>query len=335
MGLVAPKPTPLLNLTRSILQDTLDDSRLYGDLSECGVVVGSSRSFQGVWEDLTAELGGFIPLHPHPLEGWLLTLPYGVALEVARIIGSQGVVAAPMSACVTGLWAIAQAVELIETGQCERVIAGAVETPITPLTIAGFDRMGALATTGCYPFDIDREGLVLAEGGALLVLESESAAAERGAEIYGQVRGFSFTCDASGVSAPSTNPSSAIRAIRQCLERSGLRYEDIDYIHCHGTSTRLNDAREAGLIKDLFPDTVAVSSTKGATGHTLGASGVLGLVWSLLSLKEQILPPCVGLRNSAFELNILKNTTKTRVKNVLNFGFGFGGQNAVIAVSKY
>ncbi len=333
MGLTSDKPTGLLELTRSILQDTLTDSGLDGDLSACGVVVGSSRSFQGVWEGLSSELQGFIPLHPYPLENWLLTLPHGPALEVARIIGSQGPVSAPMAACVTGMWAIAQGVELIESGQCERVIAGAVETPITPLTIAGFDRMGALARTGCYPFDVAREGLVLAEGGALFVLESSEAARLRGARIYGRIKGFAFTCDGDHVSAPSGDSGSGIRAIRQCLKRSRIEYEDIDYIHCHGTSTRLNDLREAELIGGLFPETVAVSSTKGASGHTLGASGVLGLAWSLLGLKEQILPPCVGLREPAFELNLLRSATPKKVRNVLNFGFGFGGQNAVIALS--
>jgi 3-oxoacyl-(acyl-carrier-protein) synthase len=196
------------------------------------------------------------------------------AIAAAREIGSTGPVKAPMAACATGIWSIAQAVELIQTGQCQRVVAGAVEAPITPLTLAGFNRMGALAKTGCYPFDEDREGFVLGEGGALFVLESADLAALRGAQIYGRVLGFGLTNDACYVNAPDLGGKSAIAAVNQCLKRSNLSAVDLDFIHAHGTATELNDKHEALLIQKLFDRGVAVSSTKGATGHTLGASPI-------------------------------------------------------------
>ena len=201
-----------------------------------------------------------------------------------------------MAACATGLWSIAQGFELIRTEQCERVLAGAVEAPITPLTLAGFAQMGALAPTGAYPFDRDREGLVLAEGGAVFVLEAATLATQRGANIYGRIVGAGLTADGYHISAPAPDSRAAIAAVKQCLQRSNLDATDIDYIHAHGTATVLNDRNEAHLIQALFPQGVPISSTKGATGHTIGASGAIGAAFCLMALKHQVLPPCVGLK---------------------------------------
>jgi 3-oxoacyl-[acyl-carrier-protein] synthase II len=270
-----------------------------------------------------------------PLENWLETLPHQGAIATARQIGTRGTVLAPMAACATGIWAIAQAFELIQQGQCQRVIAGAIEAPITPLTLTGFQQMGALASTGCYPFDRHREGLVLGEGAAVLLLESAKLALSRGATIYGKILGFGLTCDATHVSAPSLDNRSASLAVKQCLERSQLATTEIDYIHTHGTSTKLNDAREASLIQYLFPDGVAVSSTKGATGHSLGASGAIGTAFCLMALKHQQLPPCVGLKESEFALDLVTAPRQTEIRQLLCLSFGFGGQNAAIALEKF
>jgi 3-oxoacyl-[acyl-carrier-protein] synthase II len=240
-----------------------------------------------------------------------------------------------MAACATGIWAIAQAFELIQQGKCQRVIAGAIEAPVTPLTLAGFQQMGALAATGCYPFDRHREGLVLGEGAAVLVLESAELALSRDATIYGQILGFGLTCDATHVSAPSVDNRSASIAVKECLEHSNLLPIDIDYIHAHGTSTKLNDAREASLIQSLFPHGVAVSSTKGATGHTLGASGAIGTAFCLMALKHQELSPCVGLKESEFELNLVTAPRQEEIRRAMCFSFGFGGQNAVMALGRF
>jgi 3-oxoacyl-[acyl-carrier-protein] synthase II len=208
-----------------------------------------------------------------------------------------------------------------------------VEAPITPLTLVGFAKMGALAHTGSYPFDRCREGLVLGEGAAVLVLESAHLARERSANVYGQLLGFGLTCDAYHVSAPELGGKTAIAAVKQCLERSHLSPTDIDYVHAHGTGTQLNDQNEALLIQWLFPQGVPVSSTKGATGHALGASGAIGAALCLKALKHQLLPPCVGLKEPAFELDLVKMPRQGNIRSVLCFSFGFGGQNAVLALA--
>ncbi|ACK69043.1 Beta-ketoacyl synthase [Gloeothece citriformis PCC 7424] len=320
MGLIGKTPVNLSYLSETVVKAALKQAQLSLPLRDCGVVIGSSRGCQGIWEQgLTAS--------------WLDTLPHQSAIAAARLIESEGPVLAPMAACATGMWAIAQGVELIEQGRCERVIAGAVESPITPLTLASFEKMGALATTGCYPFDKHREGLVLGEGGAVFVLESEALAQGRGASIYGRILGFGLSCDAYHVSTPEPSFKNAAIAVKSCLERSGLQPRDIDYIHTHGTSTQLNDRREAQLIQQLFSHRVGVSSTKGATGHTLGASGAMALAFCVLALHHQQLPPCVGLRNSDFDLNFITQPYQQDVKSVLCFCFGFGGQNAIIALN--
>jgi 3-oxoacyl-[acyl-carrier-protein] synthase II len=270
---------------------------------------------------------------PMPDRQFVNFLPHMGAIAAARAIGSTGPVLAPMAACATAIWSIARAVDLIRTGECQRAIAGAVEAPVTPLTVAGFNRMGALANTGCYPFDEHREGFVLGEGGALFVLESTELAKRRGAKIYGRISGFGLTNDASHANAPELGGGSAIAAVNQSLKRSNLGAVDIDFIHAHGTATNLNDRHEALLIQKLFHRGVAVSSTKGATGHTLGASGALGAAFCLMGIKHQMLPPCTGMNKPGFELDFVRCARATLVRNAVCLSFGFGGQNAAIVLS--
>ena len=334
LGLIDSQPVDLTRLTKQVVENTIKSSGLTLPLPECGVVIGSSRTYQRKLEHLAKQ---FIQdFRQDILEKdyslFINLLPHRVAVITANQIGAKGPILAPMAACATGIWAIAQAVELIQTGQCQQVIAGAVESPISPLTLAGFRQMGALAKTGAYPFDRAREGLVLGEGGAVLVIESAELAKQRSAKIYGQIRGFSLTNDAFHGNAPDPNGKSGMFAIAQCLVRSGLSPEDIDYIHAHGTATQLNDQHEANLIEQIFSHRVAVSSTKGATGHTLGASGALGVAFCLMAMNHQILPPSVGLKEPEFDLDFVRLARHSPVQNVLCFGFGFGGQNTVIAL---
>jgi 3-oxoacyl-[acyl-carrier-protein] synthase II len=346
MALIASQPGSLETLTREIVLEALEDADLSAPLANCGVVIGSSRGNQGKWESLARQQRFFAPSQishaprptPHslfPLHSWLHALPHTAAITAAQLIETSAAVRSPMAACATGLWAIAQGYALIQSGEYDQVIAGAVEAPITPLTLTGFERMGALAQTGSYPFDCDREGLVLGEGGAALVLESAALAQKRSARIYGQILGFGLTADGYHVSAPEPESRAAIAAVNQCLEHSGLRSEDIQYIHAHGTATRLNDQNEAHLIQARFPPEVAISSTKGATGHTIGASGALGVVFCLLAIHHQQLPPNVGLRQRAFDLNLVTTTQAAAIRQALCFSFGFGGQNAAIACGQY
>ena len=216
LGMICEQPAQMKMLTQLVVTSALKDAGLCSPLPDCGVVIGSSRSYQGLWEQMARQMqrgtgecrfqfspAPRLPGSPSPsLEGWLDTLPHMNAIAAARQIGACGVVLAPMAACATGIWAIAQAAYLIQTGQCQRVIAGAVDSPITPLTIAGFQQMGALAKTGAYPFDVRREGLVLAEGGAVFVLESPELAQQRQARVYGQILGFGLTADAYHANVP-------------------------------------------------------------------------------------------------------------------------------------
>ncbi|UNU23298.1 beta-ketoacyl-ACP synthase [Microcoleus vaginatus] len=343
LGLIGTKPAGLITLTPQVLADALKDANLTLPLPDCGIVIGSSRGFQANLELLASEgrrkkeegrrkkeEGRELPITDSQFVNFL---PHMGAIAAARAIGSTGPVLAPMAACATGIWSIARAVDLIRTGECQRAIAGAVEAPITPLTLAGFSRMGALANTGCYPFDENREGFVLGEGGALFVLESAELARRRGAKIYGRVSGFGLTNDACHANSPELGGESAIAAVNQCLKRSNLAAIDIDFIHAHGTATELNDRHEALLIEKLFHPGVAVSSTKGATGHTLGASGALGAAFCLMSIKYQMLPPCVGMKKPGFELDFVRCARSAIVRNAVCLSFGFGGQNAAIVLS--
>ena len=330
LALIDSQPQHVLKLTRTVVAEAVLDAGLSLPLPDCGVTIGSSRSCQSDWERFTSN-----PSSQPDLTNWLDTLPHSPAIETARSIGSRTVLLAPMAACATGIWSIAQAVGSIRSGACERAIAGAVEAPITPLTITGFSQIGALATTGCYPFDRSREGLVLGEAGAVFILETAELALARGAKIYGEVLGFGLTNDAHQMCAMDVSGTAGFKAIQQCLHHSQLLPTDIDYIHAHGTSTLLNDRYESRLIQQVFPNGVAVSSTKGATGHTLGASGAVGIAMCLQAISTQVLPPCVGLTDPEFDLDLVRKARATSVNNLLCFSFGFGGQNAAIALAKW
>ncbi|MCT7950385.1 beta-ketoacyl-ACP synthase [Ancylothrix sp. C2] len=328
LGLIEQRPVDLFELIQQVVAQAVADAGLLLPLSNCGVVIGSSRALQAEWERLAGI--GAMPLS----DSFIRALPHTPAISAARQIGSTGPVLAPMAACATGIWALAQGFGLIQRGECEQVLAGAVEMPVTPLTLAGFAKMGALAETGCYPFDRHREGLVLGEAGVVFILESLTAARRRGAKIYGKILGFGLTNDAFHVISPDMSGKTAAVAVKNSLYRSKLSAKHINYIHVHGTGTTLNDQCEARLIEKIFPFGVPVSSTKGATGHTLGASGMLGAAFCLMALQEGIVPPCAGLKNPEFDLDFVREARKLALENVLCFAFGFGGQNAVISLGK-
>jgi len=330
MGQIGERPARLAALAQEATAAALTDAALAPPRPDSGVALGSSRGHQGEWEQLAqARAQG----QAHELAHWPALLPNAAATAAAQQLAATGPVLAPMAACSSGLWAIAQGGELLQAQQCQLAIAGGMEAPLTPLTLAGFERMGALATTGCYPFDRQREGLAPAEGGAALVLELASAARARGAAPYGYLLGTGFSCDAYHPSHPCPDGGSAALAIEQCLARSGLAPADIDAIHAHGTGTPLNDWHEAELIRKRFRDSVPVSATKGATGHALGGSGALSVAFSLLALQQQTLPPCVGLTDPAFALDCVTAARPARLRYLLCLNFGFGGQNAALVLA--
>ena len=321
-------PQTLEILVQTLIPSVLSDANLDVPQLDCAVVLGSSRGNQQFWEQFMRD--DFLNL-PNPIfTQWETSLPHRAATLTARLIGSKAEVHAPMNACATGITAIAQGFRLIESGYCDRVLVGAIEAPITPLTLAGFRRMGALAHTHARPFDRHRDGFVLGEGGAVMILERESTAQARHAKSYGQVLGIGLTADAYHLSAPEPTGKEAAQSIALCLHQAHLRPDQIQFIHAHGTATRLNDTREAQLFKTEFPN-AAISSTKGATGHTLGASGAIGAVFCLKALQHQTLPPCVGLQNPEYDtIDWVREARSSVVRHVLCLSFGFGGQNGAI-----
>jgi 3-oxoacyl-[acyl-carrier-protein] synthase II len=332
LGLIAANPTQLTPLIDQVLQEAIADARLLHPIDPSirwGVAVGSSRGYQADLEKLM-ETGRVD--NANLQSSWMNLYGQSPAVQIAQQLRQTVPVLSPRAACATGLWAIAQGLDLIQSGQCDMVIAGAAEAPITPLTLAGFQNMGAISKIGAFPFDRHRTGFVLAEGAALLVLERRDCAERRGAKPYGKILGFGFSNDAYHCSAPNPDWSTARSAVLACLERSRLHPHQIGYIHAHGTGTALNDEREAAMIQAMFPAATAVSSTKGATGHTLGASGALGAVFSLMALSKQTLPPCVGLTQPDYDLNWVFDARPTALDAALCLSFGFGGQNAAIAL---
>lgn len=329
LGLINEKPSALHPLTDIVIKATLEDAQISAPQPHMGVVIGSSRGCQGNWESMAQTW-----LQERKIEGnWLTNLPSQPAQMAAHFLHTNAPVFAPMTACATGLTAIAQGYELIKQGYCQRVIAGAVEAPITPLTMAGFSQLKALSRNGCYPFASYRDGMALAEGGALLILETATSAKKRQAKIYGEIIGWGLTCDATEMTAPEASADSALWAIKHSLSHNNLSITDIDHIQTHGTGTVLNDAREARLISQYFPQQPYVNHLKGSLGHCLGGSGALSLALTLMSLQRQTLLP--NHNDGDYNLNWVNGVEGAEINYSLCFSFGFGGQNAIIAIKRY
>jgi 3-oxoacyl-[acyl-carrier-protein] synthase II len=306
--------------------EAIADANLEIPLLKCGVVIGSSRSNQRELELLLDKPDQILIENK-----WWQCQPANLSAQIADLLQTQAPVLAPMAACATANWAIAQACELIRSGKCDMAIAGATDAAISPLTIAGFQKINVLAKAGVYPFSLEREGFALGEGAAVLVLESLESVRQRDCQIYGKVLGWGITNDAYHATSPNPDNIMAAIAIKDCLTRSQISATDIGYINVHGTATQMNDAREAELIQRIFPDS-KVSATKGATGHTLGATGMIEAAFCLLALRDRILPPTVGMKTPAFDLRMVEQAERSPdLQYALNFSFGFGGQNAIVA----
>lgn len=327
-------------LEKSVLE-AIADAGLDLPLPNCGLAIGSSRSNQREIEILLDLLKqGRQCLKPETKSiNWQQLQAANLSAHIAHLLQTQAPICSPMAACATANWAIAQATMLIQSGQWDLAIAAATDAPITPLTIAGFTKIGVLATTtGVHPFSRERQGFALGEGAAALVLESRESAQQRKTAIYGKVLGWGITNDAYHATSPAPDNHLAAIALKDCLTRSAISANQVGYINLHGTATMMNDAREADLITKYLPDflpNLALSATKGATGHTLGSTGMMEAAFCLLALRDRLLPPTVGMLTPDFDLPLLTSMQRSpHLEYALNFSFGFGGQNAIIAFGK-
>jgi 3-oxoacyl-[acyl-carrier-protein] synthase II len=250
----------------------------------------------------------------------------------------QGPIFGVMSACAAGAHAIGTAARLIQHGDADAVVTGGAEAALTPLTRAAFAAMSALSPTGISrPFDARRDGFVLAEGAAVLVLEDGDAARERGARILGVVRGYGTTGDAHHLTAPDAEGRGGAKAIKAALRDAGETPAAVTYVNAHGTSTPLNDVHETRALKRAFgahASRLAISSTKSMTGHLLGAAGSVEAALTVLTLVRGVIPPTINQRtpDPDCDLDYVPNVARERrVRTALSVSFGFGGTNAVLA----
>lgn len=245
-----------------------------------------------------------------------------------------------MTACSSGANALGYARDLILSGQAGSVLAGAVE-PMCRITYAAFNALKSVDEDVCRPFDKNRSGLSLGEAAAILVLESLEAALARGAKIYGEILGYGVTCDSFHMTAPDEKASGAVRSMQAALKDSGLSIENIDYINAHGTATPANDVTETKAIKEVFGRraySIPVSSTKSMHAHTLGASGALEGIVSVLALQHGFIPPTINYRESDPQCDldyVTSGSRKAGLRTVLSNSFAFGGNNTTLIFGRY
>ncbi len=254
---------------------------------------------------------------------------------------------ATCSACATANHAIGEAWRTIKAGDAQVMLAGGSEAAVIPIGIGGFCAMKAMSTrnddpkTASRPFDQDRDGFVMGEGSGVLVLEELEHAKKRGAQIYCEIAGYGNTADAHHLTSPSPGGEGAARCMKMALRTGGLNLTDVSYINAHGTSTPQGDICETQAIKTVFGDharKLCVSSTKGATGHMLGAAGAVEMAACTLAIKHGIVPPTINLQNPDPEcdLDYVANTAREMPVNaIVNNSFGFGGHNSTIAAKKF
>lgn len=273
-------------------------------------------------------------------------MPNASAGLVAMKFGFTGPNACIATACASGAHAVGEAARWIRHGLIDLALAGGSEAAILPLTVAAFAKMQALSTNpdpirASRPFDANRDGFVLSEGAGTIVLESEDRALARGAQIYAELAGYGASADAYHIVQPDPEGLGAVQAMQACLEMAGEPLEAVDYINAHGTSTQLNDAAETRAIKKALGDhayRVAVSSTKSMTGHMLGAAGAVEAAVTALAVRNGMLPPTINYetRDEVCDLDYVPNHARQAdVRLGLSNAFGFGGQNAVLALRRY
>ena len=299
-----------------------------------GTGLGGCETIDSSYRRLYAE-GSRIPPMSIPM-----TMYNAASSAISTKFGAKGVAYSVVSACASSAHAIGLAAQTIRAGQADVIMTGGSDAPLTPGTISAWESLRVLAIdnehpdAACRPFSADRKGLVLAEGGAVFVLESLEHAQARGATILGEIAGFGATSDAGHITDPSAD--GAARAMQLALADAQLEPRDIGYINAHGTGTRANDVTETAAIRAVFgANPPPVSSTKSLHGHAMGASGAIEIASSLLALRDGFLPPTINLErpDPECDLDYVPNEARpAQVSAFLSNSFGFGGMNAVVAV---
>ncbi|MEK3764758.1 beta-ketoacyl-ACP synthase II [Solibacillus sp. FSL K6-4121] len=275
-----------------------------------------------------------------------MMIPDMASGQVSIYLGAKGVNSCSVTACASGTNSIGDAFKVIERGDADVMITGGTEAPIVTMAVAGFCANTALSlnpdtATASRPFDKNRDGFVIGEGAGILILEEYEHAKARGAKIYGEVVGYGSTGDAHHITAPAPNGEGAARAMKMALDDANVSPEQVGYINAHGTSTPYNDLFETQAVKTVFGDhayKLAMSSTKSMTGHLLGAAGGIEAIFTVLALKEGILPPTMNLHepDPECDLDYVANAArKADVEYGLSNSLGFGGHNACLLFKKY
>ena len=327
----------------AMLDSGLDINNI--DSHRFGVIVSSGIGGLGSIEKnyQTGEKRGFDRVSPFFIPMTISNLAAG---HIAIAYHAQGLCTCPVTACAGGTNAIGDAFRNIRDGYQDVMIAGGCEASVTPLGIGGFTSMKALSdatdpSRASIPFDKERNGFVMGEGAGILILEELEHALKRGAHIYGEMTGYGVSCDAHHITAPLPNGEGGAYAMQNALDDAGISYDVIDYINAHGTSTHLNDLCETEAIKSVFKEhayKLAVSSTKGHTGHCLGAAGGIEAVLSVLALKHDFIPPTLNyqVKDEECDLNVVPNKgVKKDLHYVMSNSLGFGGHNASIIFKEY
>ena len=313
--------------------------------ADVGIVFGTGIGGIGATEEAVRTYDKRGPSRINPLAITQL-MPNSSTGQVAIKFGIEGPSLTITTACAASANAVGEAKNMIQNGIVDMVIAGGTESGTTAMTIGAFAQIKALSTNNenpkkaCKPFDKDRDGFVMGEGSTVLVMESEESAINRGADIYGYVSGYGASTDAHHITAPAEGGRGAVDAMKKALLDAELTPSDIGYINAHGTSTPANDKNETAAIKTVFGEKaydINISSTKSMTGHLLGGGGAFESLVSLLSLKNNIIPPTINLNNPDEEcdLNYTPNAAiEKELSAAMSNSFGFGGHNGVLVFKK-
>jgi 3-oxoacyl-[acyl-carrier-protein] synthase II len=319
----------------------------YEDQTRTGVMIGSGiGGIEGIAETaITLRDKGPRRVSPFFIPGRLVNLASGY---VSIDFGLKGPNHAVVTACSTGAHAIGDAARLISFGDAEVMVAGGTESPVNRLSVAGFASARALSThfndtpeRASRPYDRDRDGFVIGEGAGVVVLEELEHAKTRGATIHAEVIGYGLSGDAYHITAPAPDGDGAYRAMEAALKRAKVTPSDVDYINAHGTSTPLGDEIELGAVHRLVGNAagrVSMSSTKSSIGHLLGAAGAVEAIFSILAIRDRVVPPTINLDNPSVETPIDLVPHKARERDVdvaLSNSFGFGGTNASLVFRRF